>query len=51
MIRYFEEPTDENPLFPRGIRNKNINDNHKAIRCSTWNYKIHIKCNKISTTF
>ena len=30
MICYFKEPTDENPLFPCGICNKNINSNHKA---------------------
>ena len=51
MTHYFEEPTNENPNFPCGICNKNININHKAIRCSICNYKIHIKCNTFVATF
>ena len=47
MINYFEEPNDGNPTRPCGICNKNISDNHKAVKCSICNYKIHIKCNKI----
>ena len=43
MIHYYEK----DPVFPCGICNKNINNNHKTIKCSICNYKIHIKCNKI----
>ena len=28
-----------------------ISDNHKAVKCSICNYKIHIKCNKIDVTY
>ena len=49
MIHYFEEPTQENPTFPCGICNKNISDNHKAVKCSICNYKIHIKCQNIDS--
>ena len=49
MIRYFEEPTQENPTFPCGICNKNISDDHKAVKCSICYYKTHIKCQNIDS--
>ena len=51
MIHYFEEPTEENPKFPCGIRNENISDNHNAVICSICNYKTHIKCQIIKTSY
>ena len=45
MIHYFEEPTDDS-LSPCAICNRNIGINHKFVKCSICNYKIHIKCNK-----
>ena len=47
MPQYFEERSDGNSNFPCGICNKDVNIDHKTIRCSICNYKIHIKCNKI----
>ena len=44
MSRYFTEPTGQNPQLSCGICLKNVNNNHKSIRCSICNYKIHIKC-------
>ena len=49
MIHYFEEPTDDS-LHPCGICNRNIGINHKFVKCSICNYKIHIKCNKTDDT-
>ena len=45
MIYYSEEPMDDS-LSPCGICNKNIGINHKFVKCSICNYKIHIKCNQ-----
>ena len=43
---YFQEPEGVNPKYPCGICNKIIAKNHKYVRCSICNYKLHIKCNK-----
>ena len=45
-MSYFDEPFGDNPKYPCGVCEKIIAKNHKAIRCSICNYKIHIKCNK-----
>ena len=47
-MRYFEEPSVDNPSYPCGICNKNIGKNHRYVRCSICNYRVHIKCNDIS---
>ena len=47
ILHYFEEPVGENPVFPCGICTKNINTNHKTIKCSNCSDRVHIKCNKI----
>ena len=44
-MNYFNEPVGLNPKYPCGICNKNIAEGHRAIRCDTCNYKVHIKCN------
>ena len=45
-MHLFVDPVGENPKYPCGICNKTIGKNHRAIRCSICNYKVHIKCNK-----
>ena len=45
-MSYFNEPTGDNPKYPCGVCEKTIAKNHRAIRCSLCNYKVHIKCNK-----
>ena len=46
-MRYFEEPTGENPKYPCGTCQKNVNKNHKAVQCDLCNYWTRIKCDKI----
>ena len=45
-MHYFEEPTDDNPIYPCGICNRIIAKNHRYIRCNICNFKVHIKCNE-----
>ena len=45
-MHYFTEPTGDNPKYPCGICNKTIGKNHRFLRCSLCNFKVHIKCNK-----
>ena len=49
MSRYFEEPIGETSSLPCGICSKTIGINHRFIKCSICNYKVHIKCNKTDT--
>ena len=44
-MRYFVEPTGDNPKYPSGICTKPVNRTHRYIRCNIYNYKIHINCN------
>ena len=50
MVHYFEEPLTENSPLPCGICSKNINKNHRYIKCNICNYRVHIKCNKTDTS-
>ena len=45
-MHYFVEPIGDNPKYPCGFCNKNVDKSHKCIRCNLCNYKLHIKCNK-----
>ena len=45
-MHYFFEPTNDNPKYPCGIYNKVIGKNHRFLRCSLCNFKVHIKCNQ-----
>ena len=45
-MEHFEEPVDDNPIYPCGICNKIITRNKKHIRCNICNFRIHIKCNQ-----
>ena len=44
-MRYFVEPTCDNPKYPCGICTKPVNRTHRYIRCNICNYKIH-NCNE-----
>ena len=44
---YFQEPIGPDPKYPCGICRRNIHNNHRFIRCTVCNFKIHIKCNRI----
>ena len=46
-MRYFQEPTGENPKYPCGTCQKNVSINHNAIQCDLCNYWTHIKCDRI----
>ena len=46
-MRYFLEPTGENPKYPCGTCQKNVSTNHNAIQCDLCNYWTHIKCDRI----
>ena len=46
MQRFFEDVSVNNASFPCGVCTKNIRTNHKFIKCSICNYRVHIKCNK-----
>ena len=45
-MRYFVEPTCDNPKYPCGICTKPVNKTHRYIRCNICNYIIHINCNE-----
>ena len=45
-MHYFEDPPGDNPIYPCGICNRNIRQNHRYISCKICNYKVHIKCNE-----
>ena len=49
-MRFFEEPTNVNSKYPCGICSKNVNGNHRAVKCDLCNYWVHIKCDKIEPT-
>ena len=46
-MRFFIEPTEENPIYPCGICTKKVGQRHKAIQCDLCNYWNHIKCDGI----
>ena len=50
MMRYFNEPTDENPKYPCGICSKTVKSSHKATQCDSCNFWNHIKCDQIDNT-
>ena len=50
MMRYFNEPTEENPKYPRGICSKTVKSSHKATQCDSCNFWNHIKCDQIDNT-
>ena len=51
MMRYFNEPADENPKYPCGICSKIVKSSHKATQCDSCNFWNHIKCDQIDNTF
>ena len=48
-MRYFIEPTTQNPKYPCGICSKNVSQRHRAIQCDSCNFWNHIKCDQIDT--
>ena len=46
-MRYFEEPTGDNPKYPCGTCKLNVHKTHKAVQCDLCNYWNHIKCDRI----
>ena len=50
MSHYFEEPGDSNINFLSGKCNRNIGTNHKSVKCSICNYRIHMKYMKYNKT-
>ena len=47
MTHYFIELTDDDvQIFPCGVCYKTIAKNHKYMKCSICNFRVHIKCNK-----
>ena len=46
-MRYFQEPTNENPVFPCGTCHKKVGNHHKATQCDLCNFWNHIKCDGI----
>ena len=50
-MRYFNEPTEANPIYPCGTCNKKVIQRHKAIQCDLCNYWNHIKCDGIDNKF
>ena len=46
-MRYFNEPTEVNPIYPCGICTKKVSQRNKAIQCDLCNYWNHIKCDDI----
>ena len=46
-MRYFVEPTGNNPKYPCGICTKTVSYRHKAIQCDLCNYWNHIKCDGV----
>ena len=46
-MRYFIEPTEQNPKYPCGICTKNVSQKHRAIQCDPCNFWNHIKCDQI----
>ena len=49
-MRYFEEPTDQNPKYPCGKCGLKVRNNHKAIQCDNCNFWTHIKCDRIDNS-
>ena len=50
MMRYFNEPTEENPKYPCGICSKTVKSSHKATQGDSCNFWNHIKCDQIDNT-
>ena len=46
-MRYFKEPTGDNPKYTCGSCNKQVGNQHKAVQCDICNYWNHIKCDGI----
>ena len=46
-MRYFNEPTGNNPRYPCGICLKNVSQRHRAVQCDFFNYWNHIKCDGV----
>ena len=46
-MRYFTEPIIEPITYPCGICFKTVAKNHRFIKCTLCNNKIHMKCNEI----
>ena len=46
-MRYFNEPTGNNPRYPCGICLKNVSQRHRAVQCDLCNYWNHIKCDGV----
>ena len=46
-MRYFYEPTGNNPRHPCGICTKNVSYRHRAVQCDLCNYWNHIKCDGV----
>ena len=46
-MRYFVEPSGNNPKYPCGICTKIVSYRHKAIQCDLCNYWNHIKCDNV----
>ena len=49
-MRYFDEPTDDNPNYPCGKCGLKVRNNHKAIQCDNCNFWNHIKCDGIDNS-
>ena len=45
-MTWFTEPIGDNPKYPCRACKRTIAKNHRKLKCTTCNYRIHIKCNK-----